>query len=241
MAWSAREKGDRKWLKNYRIMLAHMRSNAEREDVEAESAVDEATRRLEMEGTNMNRARLESLKQKQRGTQSNLDWQRKKQNHLAQDGIVLLDKGEPPHELSEQEHQWNCEFQQMETDSAAASARSGTSASAPATAIAAVGAAAAASADPAMEIAVAAVEVPVPDGARTISSAGASASAAVGKAAAASAGPVVEIEFAPVEAPVPDAGATTQTAASAGAGKQLHQPEGLPQPAEAPTWPSPWS
>ena len=104
-------------------MLAHMRSNAEREDVEAESAVDEATRRLEMEGTNMNRARLESAKHLQRDTQSNLDWQRKKKNHLAQDGSVLLDKGEPPHELSEQERQWNCEFQQMETDSAAASAR----------------------------------------------------------------------------------------------------------------------
>ena len=58
-------------------MMAHMRSKAERDDVEAESAVNEATRRLEMEGSSMNRARLESAKQLQRDTQSNLDWQRK--------------------------------------------------------------------------------------------------------------------------------------------------------------------
>ena len=47
-AWPVREKGDRKWLKNHRRMLAHMRRKAKREDVEAESAVNEATRRLEI-------------------------------------------------------------------------------------------------------------------------------------------------------------------------------------------------
>ena len=40
-------------------MLAHMRSKAERDVVEAESAVDEATRHLEMEGANVKRAQFE--------------------------------------------------------------------------------------------------------------------------------------------------------------------------------------
>ena len=79
---------------------------------------DEATRRLEMEANAMNRARLAVATQKRRERQDNLDWQLIKKHQLDHRGIVLLDK-EEPHELSQQERQWNWEFQQMELAKAA--------------------------------------------------------------------------------------------------------------------------
>ena len=224
-------------------MLAHMRSKAEREVDEAESAVDDAMRRMEMEGTNINRALLELATEKGRDRWQNLDWQRLKQKQLDQYGIVLFDNGEPPHELDQQERQWNREFQEMETANAAASAGSGTTASAAATASAAVGAAAAASARPAMEIAVAPMQAPVPDAgataqvaaaasAGTTSPAGASASAAMGAAAAASAGPaqapnqteaaIERVSAVPVQVCIRQLEEQAHAAAPAGSGKPFH-------------------
>ena len=80
--WVPRKKGDRKWLKNHRKMLAYERSKAEREVEEAESAVVEATRRVEMIRNNVNRALLEQAREKARGRRYNLDWQHRKQHQL---------------------------------------------------------------------------------------------------------------------------------------------------------------
>ena len=84
-------------------MLAHQLSKAERQVVEAQAAVDEATRLHQpMDSTSVTRVK-HRLYERQR----NLEYVFKKQHRLNVYGIALFDKGAKPHEFSPQEYQWS--------------------------------------------------------------------------------------------------------------------------------------
>ena len=105
--YPAREPGTRSWLKNHRRMLSHMRTKAELDLAEAESAFTEAESAYQRSGTSVNAAQLEIATKKRRDKQRNLSWQYRKREQLDRHGIVLMDNGDTPRELDSVEREWN--------------------------------------------------------------------------------------------------------------------------------------